>query len=328
MSKQHSDRAQREQAVRPNAGSKRAQKEAQEREHQAQMEREGRQQTLIGVIAALVIIALIAVGGFFYWKSHRPDPQESPSSMQQAYDAVQQVKIKPTGANKQGGFLISKDGLDKPVAGAPTVEVYMDFMCPGCASLNRTLDPTLNKMLDAGQLNLDIYPMSFMDRLTTDEYSARAGSAGIYILEHDSKHFMAYMSNLFAKDFQPDESKYKPVSDDQIKEQMLKAGVSEQVANEALKGQYKEWLTKMNKYTPMREELWNTTGQNKGSMTTPTMRINNHFWAVTTPSSANMDDVTGFLKAIGLPADQVGQAGKMPSIGDSGAPIALTASSK
>ncbi|BDR53873.1 protein disulfide-isomerase [Bombiscardovia nodaiensis] len=328
MAKRHPNQPPQTRVVRPQSGERRAQREAEERERQAQREREGRQQTIIGIIAAVVIIALVAVGGFFYWKSHRPAPKaDSPSALKSAYQTVQKVPVKPTGVNSQGGFLISKNGLDKPVAQAPTVEIYMDFMCPGCAALNRTIDPTLNKMLDAGQVNVEIYPMSFMDRLTTDEYSARAGSAGIYILEHDTPHFMAYMANLFAKDFQPDESKYKPVSDAQIKGQMLKAGVSEQVADQALKGQYKEWLTAMNKYTPLRSELWNIDGQSKGSMTTPTVRINKRFWPVDTPTKANLGDVEAFLKSIGLPADQVGQAGKMPSIGAKGAPIALTASS-
>ncbi|AKV55745.1 hypothetical protein BACT_1473 [Bifidobacterium actinocoloniiforme DSM 22766] len=328
MAQKHPQQSQQERTVRPNASSNRAAKEAQERAHQEELAREGRQQTIIGVVAAVIVIALVAAGGFFYWRSHRPAAEDSPSSIKQAYQAVEQVKVKPRDANSQGGFLLSKDGVGKSVAGAPTVEIYMDFMCPGCAALNRSLDPTLNKMMDAGQLNLEIYPMSFMDRLTTDEYSARAGSAGIYLLEHDSKHYMAYMSNLYAKDFQPDESNYQPVSDARLKEQMLKAGVSEQVADEALKGQYKEWLSKMNKYTPMRSELWNTSGSSKGSMTTPTVRINKRFWSVDSPSKAGMDTVSGFLAAVGLPAAQVGQAGRMPSIGDKGAPIALTASSR
>ncbi|RBP99681.1 DsbA family protein [Bifidobacterium xylocopae] len=328
MAKQDPQQSQRQQTVRANAGANRAAKEARERERQAELAREGRQQTLIGVIVAVVVIALVAAGGFFYWKSHRPAPQDSPSSIKQAYQAVQAVKVKPSHANSQGGFLLSKDGLGKATEGAPTVEVYMDFMCPGCASLNRSLDPTLDRMMDAGQLNVEIYPMSFMDRLTTDEYSARAGSAGIYILEHDSRHFFPYMAALYAKDFQPDETNYQPVSDARLKEQMLKAGVSGQVADEALKGQYKEWLSKMNKYTPMRSELWNTSGQSKGSMTTPTVRINKRFWPVDGPSKAGMDTPSGFLKSVGLQANQVGQAGVMPSIGAKGAPIALTASSK
>lgn len=327
MAQKGFNHATRKPVVRPNPGDKQPQKEAQERALQEQQAREGRQQTLIGVIAIVVILALIGVGGFFYWKSHRPDPKQSPASIEQAYQAVEAVKVKPQKANSKGGFSISKDGLNKPVAGAPTVEIYMDFMCPGCASLNQTLDPTLNKMLNAGQVNLEIYPMSFMDRMTTDEYSARAASAGIYILEHDTKHFMAYMANLYAPNFQPDEAQYKPVSDARIKEQILKAGVSEDVANQALKGQYKEWLNQMNKYTPLRKELWNTSGQNKGSMTTPTIRINKHLWSTTSPSQAGVDTVSRFLDSIGLSKSQVGQAGKLPSIGAKDAPIPLTASS-
>lgn len=327
MAKKSSDKPSNKQIVQPNMKQKRLQKQDYEREQLNRQIQESRQQTLIGFIAFVLVVALIAVGAFFFWKSHKPNSTGSSTEMKQALQAAQNVKEKPRFANEKGGFSISKDGLNKPVSGAPTVEIYMDFMCPGCASLNLTLDPTLNKMLDAGQLNLEIYPMSFMDRLTTDEYSARAASAGIYILENDTKHFMPYVANLYSPDFMPEETDYKPVSDASLKAQMIKAGISEQVANEALKGQYKEWLTAMNKYTPMRSELWNTSGQSKGSMTTPTVRINNHFWPVDGPSKAQMDAVSGFLTAVGLSSDQVGKAEKMPAIGEDKAPISLTASS-
>ncbi|PXY81305.1 DsbA family protein [Bifidobacterium asteroides] len=293
---------------------------AQEEARRLQEAKERRQQTMIGVIVTVVIIAMIALGGFVYWRSHRPVKTQD---LEQARQAVARVKEKPSAANDQGGFLISSQGLNKPVAKAPTVEIYMDFMCPGCGALHRGLDSTLTGLVDAGQINLVIYPMSFMDRLSTDSYSTRTGTATIYVAQHDPDHLLPFIANLYAKDFQPDESDYHPISNDKIRQQAIKAGVDPQVADQAVKGHYRAWIKAMDTYTPLRKELWNPTGANKGQMSTPTVRINGNYWDLSDLSQAGMDYRSGLLKALGLDQAKVGVKGAMPAIGASGHPRSL-----
>ncbi|WP_445343610.1 DsbA family protein [Bifidobacterium sp. ESL0819] len=293
---------------------------AQEEARRLQEAKERRQQTMIGVIVTVVIIAMIALGGFVYWRSHRPVKTQD---LEQARQAVARVKEKPSAANDQGGFLISSQGLNKPVAKAPTVEIYMDFMCPGCGALHRGLDSTLTGLVDAGQINLVIYPMSFMDRLSTDSYSTRTGTATIYVAQHDPDHLLPFIANLYAKDFQPDESDYHPISNDKIRQQAIKAGVDPQVADQAVKGHYRAWIKAMDTYTPLRKELWNPTGANKGQMSTPTVRINGNYWDLSDLSQAGMDYRSGLLKALCLDQAKVGVKGAMPAIGASGHPRSL-----
>jgi len=293
---------------------------AQEEARRLQEAKERRQQTMIGIIVTVVLIALIALGGFFYWRSHRPVKTQD---LEQARQAVARVKEKPSAANDQGGFLISSRGLGKPVAKAPTVEIYMDFMCPGCGALHRGLDSTLTGLVDGGQINLVIYPMSFMDRLSTDNYSSRTGTATIYVAQHDPDHLLPFIANLYAKDFQPDESDYHPISNDKIRQQAIKAGVDPKVADQALKGHYRDWIKAMDAYTPMRKELWNPSGSNKGQMTTPTVRINGNYWDLGNLSRAGLDYRAGLLKALGLDQSKVGVKGAMPAIGASGHPRSL-----
>ena len=297
--------------------NRKARLRAEEEARQQEAARERKQQTLIGLIVTIVVVALIALGGFLYWNSHKPVKVEN------AYETVQKVKVKPSVANDKGGILISEAGVDKSVEQAPTVEIYMDFMCPGCGALHRGLDSTLTAMVKAGQINLVIYPMSFMDRLTTDEYSSRAGSAAVYIAQNDPDHFLPFMASLYDKDFQPDEENYKPVSDKQIRQQAIKAGISPEMADRSLKGEYRAWLSALDKYTPTRKELWNTSGHNKGQMSTPTVRINGTFWDLGQLSTSGLDYKAGLLKAIGLDPEQVGQDDVMPSIGPKGSPLAL-----
>ena len=193
-----------------------------------------------------VLVILVAIGAFtVYHNMHKnTETQASTQTVEEAYDKLQQVENTPKLVDKKGGLLISKDGYGKSVEGAPTVAIYMDFLCPGCGNLHRQLDEDLQKMVDAGQINLDLHFMAFMDKWSTDDYSSRAANAAIYLAEHDSdpSHLITFLEKMYAEDFQPEESSnYKSVSDDQIKEQMIASGVSEDVADKAFGRDYQDW---------------------------------------------------------------------------------------
>ena len=166
-----------------------------------------------------------------------------------------------------------------------------------------------------------------MDKWSTDNYSSRAANAAIYLAEHDSdpSHLITFLEKMYAEDFQPEESSnYKSVSDDQIKEQMIASGVSEDVADKAFGRDYQDWLDAIDTYTPKRSELWNTSGTYKDSMTTPTVTINGKFWDMNQLSTAQETIEEGLLEAIGIKSDDIGKEGVMPSIGSDKDPISNT----
>lgn len=283
--------------------------------------KERRQQTTIGIIVVIIVAALLIGAGTVLYRSWAAK-HVSTEEVSAAYSQLENVKDKPTRADDQGGILFSKDGYGKKIAKAPTVELYMDPLCPGCGGVNRSLDPTLTKLVEAGQLNLDLHFMSFMDVSSTDDYSTRAAGAAVYIAEHDDDpaHLMAYLQNIYAEDFQPGEaSAYEPTGDDKLREQAIKAGVSKDVADKAFDGTYHDWLAAINNYTPKKKELWNA----QGGFSTPTIRINGKYWSVSDASVAGLDLPTALLKAIGLDENQVGTS-TMPSIGAKGEPQSLT----
>ena len=209
----------------------------------------------------------------------------------------------------------------------------MDFMCPGCGNLNRNLDQDLVKMMDAGQINIDLHIMSFMDRYSwingdsnnVDDYSSRTANAAIYVAEHDDdpNHLLNFITNLYAKDFQPEEgSGYKQVTDDQIKVRMDGTGISKDVQGKAMQRGYDKWLDAVNTYTPTRSELFNRSGQLKGSMSTPTMTINGYYWDMNSSEVTSHKTLAeAFLEAIGLAQNKVGDAEVRPSIGATGKPL-------
>lgn len=316
---------------RQSRAERRAANEAAAKAAAEQAAKERRQQTIIGACVLAVIVALVAVIVLAIWQPWKSKSSESSNAsnltVQQAYDQLQSVKNKPSTANSKGGILLSKDGVGKKVAGAPTVAVYMDFMCSGCGNFNRLVDPTLEKMLDAGQVNLELHPMSFGDRWSKDNYSTRAANMLLYITEHDDdpNHILGFISNMYADDFQPAENSGVTTSDDQMKQQATKAGVSKTVADAAVTDKYTAWLDAIDTYTPKRSELWNTSGDLKGQMTTPTVTINGKFWDMNQSQSVYSDTKTGLLAALGIAEDKVGVEGTMPSIGENGKPIAPSA---
>lgn len=294
--------------------------------------KERRQQTIIGACVLAVIVVLIAVIALSIWQPWKNSKSSEGSNasnltVQQAYDQLQKVKNKPATADAKGGILLSKNGVGKKANGAPTVAIYMDFMCSGCGNFNRLVDPTLEKMLDAGQLNIELHPMSFGDRWSSDNYSTRAANMLLYITEHDDDpaHILGFISNMYADDFQPAENSGVATSDAQMKKQATKAGVSQKMADAAVTDKYTAWLDAIDTYTPKRSDLWNTSGDLKGQMTTPTITINGKFWDMNQSQSVYSDTKSGLLAALGIDESKVGVAGTMPSIGENGKPIAVSA---
>ena len=89
-----------------------------------QMEKERKQQTIIGGIVVAVLVILVAIGAFtVYHNMHKKaETKASTETVQEAYTALQKVKNTPKLVDKKGGLLISKNGYGMAVEGAPTVE--------------------------------------------------------------------------------------------------------------------------------------------------------------------------------------------------------------
>ncbi|EPI41336.1 DsbA family protein [Gardnerella vaginalis] len=311
----------------------RLQRTIENRERLAREARERRQQTIVGIVVVIIVMAmLIAVGVTAYQAFYAPQQNNAEQTQIERSDKAKRqlkklgAKYKPEVVNARGGIFISKLGYNKPVAKAPTVATYFDPLCPGCGNFNREADGVLISMVRAGQINLEIHPMSFLDRISSDNYSTRVAGAIAYIANNDRnpEHLLQFINNIFAKDFQPEEGDgYKPVSNEKLIEQAKKAGVDDSVASKAFDRQYLEWQNLINKYTPDFVELLNVSGSSKGSMTTPTVTINGKLLDINAASSKNMSILDAILHCIGLNKNQVGVAGQMPKVSDTSSPIAL-----
>lgn len=294
--------------------TKTGKKDADAAEVQSQMRpltpAEAREQTIIGVITVVAIILVAAIIGYAVWM------QNKPQDLTALRNDVEAVAVKPEHADDDYSFTISRDGVDKPVAGAPTVTFYMDLMCPGCGNMERNTGEQMRKLVKAGQINLKVHPLSFMDRQSSDGYSTRAALSVINVIELDPGHALDFLAAMYDENFQPEEgADYKPVTDDMIQSQAVKAGVGEETAKRITDRRYEAWLKAETAYTTARPDL-----MDNNQFSTPVITVNGVKWnwrAV--DGNENMGDA--LVKALGLDPAKAGDENAKPTIGDTGAPV-------
>lgn len=280
---------------------------------------ERRAKTIAGAIVSVIIAVLIVIGGTSLWRARGSNDAVSDGGTSVSLrKTVSDKTVKPSRTDNQGGILISANGYGSAIGGVPTIGIYMDFLCPVCGSLHRALDPTLSKLVEAGQINLDLHIISFGDTArwrSSDGYSGRSANIAYRIsdIDDDPNHLLGFIRNIYSQDFQPEEgSLYRPVSDESLVEQASDAGVVISSTDDLSDGRYAQWLTAVNTFTVKRKELQNANG----SFSSPTITINGEYWNMYQIVAGAEDVPEALLDAIGLDGSQVGVHGVVPKLGD------------
>ena len=237
---------------------------------------EREKQTILGLFTVFIIIILLASAfiGLFMSRNSASDAKD----IKKAYESLSEVKRKPTNATNDGGLLVQV-GSKKDI---PTVEFYLDPLCPACAQIDRTLNDDIGKMYTSGQIKLEIHPVIFLDKCSSDHYSARVSGS----IE---------------------------MSDEKIIEQAIKAGISREIAKESLNGQYDEWIEKSNDYTILRSDL---IAPGREGFATPLIRVNKRIWSMKDMALDDLSDA--FVESLGLKPEEVGDEDVKPRIGSKG----------
>ncbi|KFF31874.1 DsbA family protein [Bifidobacterium bombi] len=279
-------------------------------------ERKWRRRIIIMTLAASIV--LICTIGVSLQQIFEQRQLQRSITEQDAYNALQEVKVVPEYADKKGGIMLSRNGYGSQINGVPTVEVFMDPLCPGCKLFLQQMDGTLETMVAAGQINLSVHPVAFLDRLSTDDYSSRTAEAIAYITDHDSnsEHLMNFLQNIYSSDFMPRElPDYKPVSNDSLRDQAIKAGVPEPVARKAFSGEFKEWVDRSNDYTKRRKDLMAKSGKFAGRVATPSIVCNGQLVDINKLADEGLSYKDAVLQTVGLTDGQVGGSDQLPSVG-------------
>jgi protein-disulfide isomerase len=82
-------------------------------------------------------------------------------------------------------------------AATTTIDLYEDFLCPGCAGFYKAYDEQIRAAMERGDLRVRYHMLPFLDRYSNPPgYSSRAANAAIAAAE--AERFMPYYISLYA----------------------------------------------------------------------------------------------------------------------------------
>jgi protein-disulfide isomerase len=142
--------------------------------------------------------------------------------------------------------------------GAVQVDIYEDFMCPGCGAFEASAQTTIDKLIADNKVTVLYHPIAILDHASSTEYSTR--SAGASAAAAQGGKFAEYHRVLFAN--QPQEG--GPGLDDaKLIELGRSVGLTDSAFADAVNdGTYHAWATKVTE-----------TAAARGVNSTPTVRV-------------------------------------------------------
>lgn len=100
----------------------------------------------------------------------------------------------PKGATSDTSGITVNADTAKP--DAPSIDVYEDFQCPGCASAANLLAPSLKEMANAGDIKLTFHMKTFLDDNLQNDSSKKVANAAACAA--DDGKFLEYHTAAFA----------------------------------------------------------------------------------------------------------------------------------
>jgi protein-disulfide isomerase len=173
-----------------------------------------RQRAFIIGAAALALVLIAGITGWYVYQSQRPEPSAAPP---------------PASADANGV---------KVGTGPVTVDVYLDFMCPHCKDFEDKAAATLDTLVSSNQATVVYHPLAFLDRFSTTRYSTRSAAAAGCAA--DANKFVEYAKVLYAN--QPPENS-AGLTDDKLIELAGTAGIDTTTFGQCVNdGKHTSWV--------------------------------------------------------------------------------------
>ncbi|WP_051707389.1 MULTISPECIES: DsbA family protein [unclassified Streptomyces] len=136
-----------------------------------------RRTLLVSLVAAVVVVGAAVVGAGLVRASNSP-PEKAPDDV-------------PAGVTEdKAGLAVS--------TGPVRVDLYVDYLCPECRTLERRLTTDLGKLTENHEIGLVYHPVTFLDDYSSPGgYSTRAASAAACAAQEG--RFAQYTALLFDK---------------------------------------------------------------------------------------------------------------------------------
>lgn len=219
-----------------------ARKEA-ERLRKAQEARDKRGRAiLIGVVAAvlaLIIVAVVVIA------------KQANRTLLSDFEGPT-----PASSDLHGGIPFGADGAGSTNEGAPEVDIYLDFMCPFCGDFEQANGQDLAQAAADGEATVIYHPLNYLDRFSEGtEYSTRTAAAFAYVATEAPDKALDFMAALFAQ--QPEEGS-AGLTDEEITDIAVEAGVPQDVADSMTDGTYAEWVAVASEQASKHDDIGGT----------------------------------------------------------------------
>ncbi|MDR2253511.1 MAG: DsbA family protein [Bifidobacteriaceae bacterium] len=183
---------------------------------------------LVGIVAATVVFSVAwvtrgASGG---------SPAATGASTAQTTSSGSEAPTpgpRPTdGSNPAEQAVMVDDAVVIGASEAPvTVDIYLDYICPGCGAFEKINRVELRDLVESGQARLRLHLLTFLDDASSGtRYSTRAANAMVEVVERAPAAALAFHEALFAN--QPAEGS-EGLTDETIAELAREAGAPAEV---------------------------------------------------------------------------------------------------
>ncbi len=188
---------------------------------------DNRTRNILMVVIAAVVALLIVAGVIIY--------QASQKTLLSDFEGTA-----PASATEHGGIPFGEGGEVGGASDGPTVQVYVDFMCPACGSFEAVNGEDLTELVEAGTIELVYHPLNFLNRFSQGTaYSTRSANAFLTVAEESPEHALDFVAALFAD--QPAENT-PGLTDEELANIAVETGVPQEVADTFADLTYGEWI--------------------------------------------------------------------------------------
>lgn len=137
---------------------------------------------------ALIIVLALVLGGVLFTSDDDGDGDE-----QGGASPTSQELVAPPDVAEDQPYLEVGTSADRPV-----VDVYVDFLCPHCATFHETHGEDLTQLARDGEITLRMHPRSMLNANSSPAgYSGRAANAAVCAYAEDPAQWSAAETALF-----------------------------------------------------------------------------------------------------------------------------------
>lgn len=192
---------------------------------------------IVGGLACLGLLAAVVIGliGFALFRAQPSDPVSNgnPGTPNPDAPAAEAPLTTPPGTADDQPYLELSTATDGPV-----VDVYLDFLCPHCATFAESNGSDLQELAETGTITLRVHPRPMLDANSSPAgYSGRAANAAVCAYAEDPALWFPVEAALF--DEQPGA---EGLTDQELTEVVTDAGASDAVGECITAGTYLPWI--------------------------------------------------------------------------------------